>query len=56
MNLWIFTNQLNILASVREEVEGILKTSNILIGETGWPSEGRSREDAMPSKINQALL
>lgn len=44
------------LASVREEVEGILKTSNILIGETGWPSEGRSREDAMPSKINQALF
>ncbi len=43
------------LADVRYEVEGILGTSNILIGETGWPSEGRMREDAMPSKINQAL-
>ena len=42
------------LAEVRHEVEGILGTSNILIGETGWPSEGRMREDAMPSKINQA--
>ena len=42
------------LADVRHEVEGILGTSNILIGETGWPSEGRMREDAMPSKINQA--
>lgn len=43
------------LASVRGEVESILKTKNILIGETGWPSEGRMREDALPSKINQAL-
>ncbi|MGE0051758.1 MAG: glycosyl hydrolase [Arcobacter sp.] len=42
------------LADVRHEVEQILGTSNILIGETGWPSEGRMREDALPSKINQA--
>ncbi|QKF81712.1 glycosyl hydrolase [Halarcobacter ebronensis] len=42
------------LANVRQEVEQILGTSNILIGETGWPSEGRMREDALPSKINQA--
>jgi exo-beta-1,3-glucanase (GH17 family) len=44
------------LAQVRVEVEDILKDKNILIGETGWPSEGRMREDAMPSKINQALF
>ncbi|PUE65424.1 glycoside hydrolase family 17 protein [Arcobacter caeni] len=44
------------LANVRQEVEGILKTSNILIGETGWPSEGRMREDALPSKTNQAIF
>ncbi len=44
------------LANVRHEVEGILKTSNILIGETGWPSEGRMREDALPSKTNQAIF
>lgn len=42
------------LADVRGEVEAILKDNNILIGETGWPSEGRMREDALPSKINQA--
>jgi len=36
------------------EVQKELGTSNILIGETGWPSEGRAREDAQPSKINQA--
>jgi exo-beta-1,3-glucanase (GH17 family) len=44
------------LANVRIEVESILKTSDILIGETGWPSEGRMREDALPSKTNQALF
>lgn len=44
------------LADVRMEVEGILKTSDILIGETGWPSEGRMREDALPSKTNQATF
>ncbi|MFA7091847.1 MAG: glycosyl hydrolase family 17 protein [Arcobacteraceae bacterium] len=42
------------LADVRGEVEAILNDKNILIGETGWPSEGRMREDALPSKINQA--
>ncbi|WP_309500241.1 glycosyl hydrolase [Sulfurovum sp.] len=44
------------LESVRENVEAILKDKNILIGETGWPSEGRMREDALPSKINQAIF
>jgi exo-beta-1,3-glucanase (GH17 family) len=44
------------LADVRGEVEAILKDKNILIGETGWPSEGRMREDALPSKINQAIF
>ena len=44
------------LANVRHEVEGILKTTDILIGETGWPSEGRMREDALPSKTNQAIF
>ena len=42
------------LADVRVKVEKELGTSDILIGETGWPSEGRAREDAVPSKINQA--
>src|ERR1035437_7091289 len=26
----------------------------ILIGETGWPSKGRMRDGALPSRINQA--
>ena len=42
------------LVEVRIEVEEILGKKNILIGETGWPSEGRMREDVHPSKINQA--
>lgn len=50
------TSAIKHLAAVRHEVEGILKTSNILIGETGWPSEGRMREDALPSKTNQAIF
>ena len=50
------TSAIKHLADVRHEVEGILKTSNILIGETGWPSEGRMREDALPSKTNQAIF
>jgi exo-beta-1,3-glucanase (GH17 family) len=49
------TDAIKHLADVRIEVESILKTSDILIGETGWPSEGRMREDALPSKTNQAL-
>ncbi len=43
------------VAHVREEVGGIFKNRDILIGETGWPSEGRMREDALPSKVNQAV-
>ena len=49
-------NAISHLAEVRIEVENILQEKNILIGETGWPSEGRMREDALPSKINQALF
>ena len=44
------------LANTRKKVEDELKTSDILIGETGWPSEGRMREDALPSKTNQAMF
>lgn len=44
------------LADVRGEVEALLGDKNILIGETGWPSQGRMREDALPSKINQAIF
>ena len=27
---------------------------DVLIGETGWPSEGRQRETAVPSRVNEA--
>ena len=47
-------NSINHLVDVRIKAEKELGTSNILIGETGWPSEGRAREDAVPSRINQA--
>ena len=26
----------------------------VFIGETGWPSQGRQREDALPSRVNEA--
>jgi exo-beta-1,3-glucanase (GH17 family) len=39
-----------IVAEMREKFPG----REIVIGETGWPSEGRWREDAAPSIVNQA--
>ncbi len=42
------------LKNIRVEVAKELGTDNILIGETGWPSQGRPREDAVPSIENQA--
>lgn len=39
-----------IVAEVREAFPG----REIMIGETGWPSAGRWREDAAPSIVNQA--
>jgi exo-beta-1,3-glucanase (GH17 family) len=45
------------LANVRQEVEhllGQIGQKPLLIGETGWPSQGRWREEAVPSRTNQA--
>ncbi|MCU0935917.1 MAG: glycosyl hydrolase family 17 protein [Gammaproteobacteria bacterium] len=39
---------------VREEMGRQFAGKPILIGETGWPSEGRQRETAVPSRENQA--
>ncbi len=39
---------------VREEMGRQFADKPILIGETGWPSEGRQRETAVPSRENQA--
>jgi exo-beta-1,3-glucanase (GH17 family) len=44
---------------VREIRNAQIKTfggKEILIGEMGWPSEGRMREGALPSPANQALV
>lgn len=42
------------VAKVREDFAGKFPGKPILIGETGWPSEGRQRETALPSRLNQA--
>lgn len=39
---------------VYEEVRRQLPGKPVLIGEVGWPSEGRSRRDAVPSRIEAA--
>jgi glucan 1,3-beta-glucosidase len=41
---------------VREKVAEIFAGKEILIGEVGWPSEGRMRDGALPSPANQALV
>lgn len=44
------------LGDIREHVGQIFAGKEILIGETGWPSEGRMREGALPSPSNQARV
>lgn len=42
------------VAEVRQVFGNRFAPKNILIGETGWPSEGRQRETAVPSRVNEA--
>lgn len=42
------------VADVREEFGRRFSPKDILIGETGWPSEGRQRETAVTGRVNQA--
>lgn len=42
------------VAEVRQTFGNAYAPKDILIGETGWPSEGRQRETAVPSRVNQA--
>ena len=42
------------VTKVREHYEQLFAPKPIFIGETGWPSEGRQRETALPSRINEA--
>jgi glucan 1,3-beta-glucosidase len=41
---------------IRQQVAIAFPGKEILIGETGWPSEGRMREGALPSRTNQARV
>jgi exo-beta-1,3-glucanase (GH17 family) len=40
--------------AIRKQVALAFPGKDILIGETGWPSRGRMRDGALPSRINQA--
>jgi exo-beta-1,3-glucanase (GH17 family) len=42
--------------SIRRRVAVAFPGKEILIGETGWPSAGRMREGALPSRTNQARV
>ena len=45
---------LNHVAQIRQVFGSKFAPKDILIGETGWPSEGRQRETALPSRVNEA--
>ena len=42
--------------SIRGKVAASFPGKDIMIGEVGWPSAGRMREGALPSRSNQALV
>ncbi|RTL54622.1 MAG: beta-(1-6) glucans synthase [Bradyrhizobiaceae bacterium] len=42
--------------SIRKRMAVAFPNKEILIGETGWPSAGRMREGALPSRTNQAMV
>jgi glucan 1,3-beta-glucosidase len=41
---------------IRQRVVTALAGKDVIIGEVGWPSEGRMREGALPSPANQARV
>jgi exo-beta-1,3-glucanase (GH17 family) len=41
---------------IRQNMAVTFPGKEILIGETGWPSQGRMREGALPSRTNQARV
>ncbi|MGT2436809.1 glycoside hydrolase family 17 protein [Bradyrhizobium betae] len=42
--------------TIRRRVAAAFPGKEILIGEIGWPSEGRMRQSALPSRVNQARV
>jgi exo-beta-1,3-glucanase (GH17 family) len=44
------------VVAIAKQVAVAFPSKEILIGETGWPSNGRMREGAIPSRANQARV
>jgi exo-beta-1,3-glucanase (GH17 family) len=44
------------VGSIRGQVAAAFPNREVLIGEFGWPSAGRMREGALPSRANQARI
>ena len=44
------------LASIRQKVTAAFVGKDVIVGEVGWPSAGRMREGALPSRSNQARV
>ena len=44
------------VVATQKQVALVFPGKEILIGETGWPSNGRMREGALPSRTNQARI
>jgi exo-beta-1,3-glucanase (GH17 family) len=44
------------VAAIRAKVAAAFPGKEVLIGEVGWPSQGRMREGALPSPANQARV
>jgi exo-beta-1,3-glucanase (GH17 family) len=44
------------VVEIAKQVAAAFPGKDILIGETGWPSSGRMREGAIPSRTNQARV
>src|SRR3954471_3814491 len=42
--------------AIRRQIASAFPGKEILIGEIGWPSDGRMRESALPSPVNQARV
>ncbi|WP_374442107.1 glycoside hydrolase family 17 protein [Pseudomonas panipatensis] len=42
------------VAEIRQRFDQSFPGKDVLIGETGWPSEGRQRQTALPSRVNEA--
>ena len=44
------------VGNIRRQMAQAFPGKDILVGETGWPSAGRMREGALPSRTNQARV